>query len=185
MEISDESLTSWKTYPVAGDKYGVIQPTILQYPEGKLQILCRSRQNVITESWSEDGGKTWQPMQPIALPNPNSGIDAVSLQDGKQLLVYNPLAAGKEWWEGRSVLQVALSADGRNWKEVCTLEDHRSGNTVIQPSSRTGKELFILPIPTSGNRFNTFDWIRFSDKYCLFLFNGSFPVSTCVPVSGH
>jgi len=127
MEISDESLTNWKTYPVSGDKYGVIQPTLLQHPEGKLQILCRSRENVITESWSEDGGKTWEAMQPIALPNPNSGIDAVSLRDGGQLLVYNPLSAGKEWWEGRSVLKVAVSSDGRNWKEVCTLEDHTSG----------------------------------------------------------
>lgn len=127
MEISDESLTNWKNYPVPGDKYGVIQPTILQYPEGKLQILCRSRQNVITESWSVDGGTTWEPMQPIALPNPNSGIDAVSLQDGRQLLVYNPLTAGKEWWEGRSVLKLAVSADGHNWKEICTLEDHTSG----------------------------------------------------------
>lgn len=66
-------------------------------------------------------------MQPIALPNPNSGIDAVSLQDGRQLLVYNPLNAGKEWWEGRSVLKVTVSADGRNWKEICTLEDHKTG----------------------------------------------------------
>jgi predicted neuraminidase len=127
MEISDERLASWKTYPVPVNTYGVIQPTILQHPNGKLQILCRSRQNVITESWSVDTGKTWQAMQAIALPNPNSGIDAVSLQDGRQMLVYNPLSAGKEWWEGRSVLQVAVSTDGRNWKKICTLEDHTSG----------------------------------------------------------
>ena len=59
--------------------------------------------------------------------NPNSGTDAVTLHNGWQLLVYNPLLAGKEWWEGRSVLRVALSADGINWKDAFTLEDHREG----------------------------------------------------------
>ena len=58
----------------------------------RLQILCRSRQGVITEAWSEDGGKTWSPMRATRLPNPSAGIDALRLKDGRFLLVYNPSA---------------------------------------------------------------------------------------------
>ena len=52
-----------------------------------------------------------------ALPNPNSGIDAVTLRDGRQLLVYNHTA------KGRSPLNVAVSTDGKIWQAALTLED--------------------------------------------------------------
>ena len=56
----------------------------------ELQILCRSRQRLITQVWSTDGGVTWGPMSPTDLPNPSAGIDALRLTDGRFLLVYNP-----------------------------------------------------------------------------------------------
>lgn len=62
-----------------------------------------------------------------SLPNPNSGIDAVSLPNHLQLLVYNPLATGKNWWEGRSVLKLAASYDGLQWSDIYTFEDKKSG----------------------------------------------------------
>ena len=99
-----------------GKRFAAIQPTILAYPSGKLQILCRSRQGRITESWSGDDGRTWSTMQVTSLPNPNSGIDAVMLKDGRALLVYNH--ADKE----RSALAVAVSADGKTWKAALVLE---------------------------------------------------------------
>jgi predicted neuraminidase len=97
-------------------EFAAIQPTILVHPENRLQILNRSRQKVVTECWSDDGGKTWQPMKATSLPNPSSGIDAVTLKDGHHLLVYNPVT------RGRSPLTVALSKDGMEWKDVITLE---------------------------------------------------------------
>ncbi len=71
---------------------------------------------MITECWSDDGGKTWGAMQATTLPNPNSGIDAVTLRDGRHLLVYNPTASG------RTPLSVAMSRDGKTWVLVATLE---------------------------------------------------------------
>ena len=56
-------------------------------------------------------------LAPTALPNPNSGIDAVSLKDGRHLLIYNHTA------KGRSPLNVALSDDGTTWKAGPVLED--------------------------------------------------------------
>lgn len=97
-------------------EFAAIQPTILVYPSGKIQILCRSQQKRVTESWSDDGGKTWSAMKVTSLPNPNSGIDAVMLKDGRALLVYNNTE------RGRSPINVAISKDGKDWKSALALE---------------------------------------------------------------
>jgi predicted neuraminidase len=104
-----------------GKDFGAIQPSILTHPDGKLQILCRSQQGVIAQSWSEDGGQTWSKLTATKLPNPNAGADAVTLADGRQLLVYNHTGRGL-LPTGRSMLNVALSDDGQSWKPVLTLE---------------------------------------------------------------
>jgi alpha-L-fucosidase len=127
IEKSDSKGKNWKKIEVNCDTFGVIQPSILTYPNGKLQLLCRSRQNVIVESWSENNGETWSKLTTTTLPNPNSGSDAVTLNDGRQLLVYNPLTAGKNWWEGRSILKLAISTNGKNWQDIYTLENHDQG----------------------------------------------------------
>jgi predicted neuraminidase len=98
-------------------EFGAIQPTILVHTPSSLQILCRTRQRVIAESWSQDEGRTWSPMKATPLPNPSAGIDAVRLADGRFLLVYNPTATG------RAKLDVAMSADGKMWKRAVVLED--------------------------------------------------------------
>ncbi len=116
-----------KTWEVVGPindgvKFDAIQPSILTYANGALQILCRSRQHVITQSWSEDGGKTWSEMLPTTLPNPNSGTDAVTLQDGRQLLIYNHTIRGDRFPSGRNMLNLAISENGTSWKPIMTLE---------------------------------------------------------------
>jgi arylsulfatase A-like enzyme/predicted neuraminidase len=109
---------SWKaTDPLNdGKKLGAIQPSILIHKDGKLQAVGRTKQGKLFEIWSDDGGKTWGKMELTTLPNPNSGIDAVTLQDGRQLLVYNHTVIG------RSPLNVAVSDDGKTWKAAVVLE---------------------------------------------------------------
>jgi predicted neuraminidase len=94
-----------------------IQPTILVHAPARIQILCRSRQGVIGEAWSEDAGRSWSRMTRTSLPNPSAGIDAVRLDDGRFLLAYNPTATG------RGTLEVAVSADGTVWRRGGVLED--------------------------------------------------------------
>ena len=74
---------------------------------------------VITENWSSDYGKTWDTMKAMSLPNPNSGIDAVTLKDGRHILIYNP--TGKNWGD-RVPLSVGISNDGKKWDRVIDLE---------------------------------------------------------------
>ena len=99
-----------------GKKIGAIQPSILQHADGSLQALGRSRQKKIWESWSSDGGLTWSEIKLTSLPNPNSGTDAITLKDGRHLLVYNHTTSG------RSPLNVAISEDGKQWASALDLE---------------------------------------------------------------
>lgn len=104
------------------DEFNAIQPTILQHADGKLQVLCRTQEGVISTTFSDDNGETWSKMIATDLPNPNSGIDAVSLKDGRHLLVYNHLSSGSTGWGRRGLLNLAISEDGLKWKKVATLE---------------------------------------------------------------
>ena len=108
-----------------GKTFAAIQPSILIYPDGRMQVLCRSRQNVIAQSWSSDGGKTWSDVTGTTLPNPNAGTDAVTLKDGRQLLVYNHTTRGGDFPSGRNMLNVAVSTDGKSWHAALTLERDR------------------------------------------------------------
>jgi predicted neuraminidase len=114
--------------------FGAIQPTILDWAESGLQILCRSKQGNILESWSVDKGLTWSRMRETQLPNPNSAIDAVMLRDNRALLIYNHTT------EGRGTLNVAISPDGRKWMAAGVLENTPGSEfsypAVIQSSDR-------------------------------------------------
>ena len=78
-----------------GREFGAIQPTLLSYPGDRIQALCRSRQGVVTQTWSSNVGRSWGAMKATALPNPNAGIDEVTLSDGRQLLAYNHTPKGR------------------------------------------------------------------------------------------
>lgn len=119
----DLGATWQRTDPINdGKEFGVIQPTVFIHQDGRLQALFRSRQGKIIESWSADLGKTWGKLVPTSLPNPNSGIDGVTLKDGRHLLVYNHVVTAPGKWGDRAPLNVAISNDGKEWKEAAVLE---------------------------------------------------------------
>jgi len=124
-EISKDLGETWEVVGPINDgvEFDAIQPSILTYPDGKLQVICRTRQDVLVESWSDDGGYTWSKLTAMELPNPNSGTDAVTLRDGRQLLLYNHSIKAGEEPKGRNILNVALSQDGKTWTPVMTLEN--------------------------------------------------------------
>lgn len=142
LEITNENLTDWRKVKIEQDtSIGVIQPTILKHLDGKLQMLCRSRQNLIFQTWSADNGFSWSKLSKTNLPNPNSGIDAATLNDGSFILVYNPLLQGNDWFNGRNILNVAVSHNGLDWVDVYQLEKEKDGEfsypAVIQASDKS------------------------------------------------
>jgi predicted neuraminidase len=98
---------------------GVIQPTLWEYAPGRVKMLMRSTQRVgcVCASHSEDYGRTWSPAERLPIPNPNSGLDAVRLRDGRIVLACNPVR------EGRTPLSVLVSEDnGLTWPRRTDLE---------------------------------------------------------------
>jgi predicted neuraminidase len=84
-----------------------------------LHLFARStaRSARICVADSEDNGLTWTEARPIDVPNPNLGIDAVRLRDGRIVLIYNNTTSG------RTPLNLAVSSDGEHFKMFRTLED--------------------------------------------------------------
>jgi len=119
-ELSGDSGRTWTKVappsPSSGPEINAIQPTILVHRGGTLQALGRTRSGYSFETWSPDWGKSWSALRLTQFPNPNSGIDGVTLRDGHHLLVYNHTR------QGRSQLNVALSSDGRAWRTALELE---------------------------------------------------------------
>ena len=126
MEWTDDFGKTWDRTPALnGDTLFAIQPTILNHGNGKLQILNRTKSNSIYSAFSHDNGKTWSNLEPINLPNNNSGIDAVTLKDGRHLLVYNHIDRSKSNAK-RNQLHLAISSDGINWNAVTMLENDKN-----------------------------------------------------------
>ena len=96
--------------------FSAIQPSILTHKDGTLQEIGRTKNQKVFTTTSTDAGITWSPMATLNLPNPNSGTDAVTLADGRHVLVYNHTT------KGRRPLNVAISSDGKTWNALGTLE---------------------------------------------------------------
>jgi alpha-L-fucosidase len=121
VEKSSQQLEGWRKIEIDNNGFNPIQPSILFHDNGNIQMLCRSREGKIVETWTSDEGETWSPVKATNLINNNSGIDAVTLKNGKHLLVCNPIE------KGRNKLSLFLSEDGKAWEEIMILEDEPEG----------------------------------------------------------
>ena len=141
-ELYDDAYGSWQKIEVHHqDGFDSIQPTLLLWPDGHIQALCRTCNGVIATCRSTDGGWTWTPLVDAGLPNPNSAIDAIMLRDGRALLVYNHAGLYEHQRRLRSMkpsgprtpLNVAISEDGKSWQQIATLEDDRTPSEMGRP----------------------------------------------------
>ena len=134
-KTKDRGATWARTAPINdGKAVGLIQPALVRTGRRSVIAMMRSNAGRVFASRSEDAGATWTSPEPTVFPNPNSGIDAVTLQDGRHVLVYNPVT------EGRGILAVAVSNDGGGWQRVLTLEEEKGAEfsypAVVQARDR-------------------------------------------------
>jgi len=155
-ERSSDGGKSWTATPPLNDgtTIAAIQPSILfrgRLGGDSLLAVGRTRQGRVFSTSSDDAGRTWGALSLIDdLPNPSAGTDAVTLADGRHLLVYNPVP------RGRTPLAVALSRDGRAWTKVLTLEDE------------PGEYSYPAVIQTSDGRVHvTYTWKRQRVKHVV------------------
>jgi predicted neuraminidase len=108
-----------KVYSPSDTTVGIIQPTVVSLGVHHLRFYARSRTRSahIAAADSSDDGKTWTGLHFIALPNPNSGIDAVRLRDGRIVIAFN------NSYSHRTPLNLAVSSDGEHFRIFRTLED--------------------------------------------------------------
>ena len=124
-ERSSDLGATWRRVGPVNDGVSIqaIQPSILFLGGDKLLAIGRSRQDRVFEVRSEDGGMTWGELSLGALPNNNSGTDAVTLRDGRHLIVYNHVVGTPGKWGGkRTPLNVAVSVDAKDWQAALVLE---------------------------------------------------------------
>jgi predicted neuraminidase len=124
---------------------GIIQPSIVRLGGKRLRLYARSTSKTgrICVADSNDLGVTWTQARPIELPNPNSGIDADTLPDGRVVLVYN------HTMKGRSPLNLAVSKDGERFEMFQTLENEPG--EFSYPSMIVGRDA-ALHITYTWNR---------------------------------
>ncbi|MFT4546474.1 MAG: putative neuraminidase [Verrucomicrobiales bacterium] len=111
----------WSRFEPKEQSFQVIQPTLLAHSDSRIQALYRSKNGVIVTNESSDGGETWSPLEKSGLPNNNAGIEALTLSDGRHLLLYNHLK------RGRQAIHLAISEDGKTWKAAALIEQAKKG----------------------------------------------------------
>lgn len=160
-EWTTDQGATWQRVPAIhdGEKIGAIQPTLMRHADGRIEALCRNRDGngqIVTTS-SVDQGETWTELTPTNLPNPNSGIDAVTLQDGRFLLVYNHTKRRGTKPRGREMINLAVSNDGVTWQAAAVLDNEERSEfsypAVIQS--------------TDGVVHVTYTWKRRLIKYVM------------------
>ena len=104
---------NWKTTD------GIIQPSVVSMGGKHLRLYGRATPRIgkVCVADSYDEGKTWTQARPIEVQNPNSGIDALTLKDGRIVLIYNNTN------KGRTPLNLAVSKDGEHFKLFFDLEN--------------------------------------------------------------
>jgi len=139
-----------RTGHLHGRNVNAIQPSFLTHPGGVLQMVGRTKEKRVFSIFSKDGGATWGEMSLLEVPNPNSGTDALTLRDGRHLLVCNPVP------KGRSPLVVMLSEDGLAWREALTLE------------SEPGEFSYPAVIQTADGKVHfTYTWKRLKVRHVV------------------
>jgi len=139
-----------KVFPPAAKTVGIIQPAVVSLGGHHLRFYARSKSKAqrIAIADSLDEGRSWTQARYIDLPNPNSGLDAVGLRDGRVVLIFN------NSYNQRSPLNLAVSRDGEHFRVFKTLDagpGQYSYPAIVQAAN--------------GDLLMTYSWRRQSIKF--------------------
>lgn len=131
------------------------QPALVPLESADALTLCRpaGSSRAIMISRTSDAGKHWSAPQATGLPNPDSGLDALRLTDGRLLLAFNDST------KSRDNLRLAISSDnGASWTRIATVAEE-SGGEFSYP--------FLLQ-SADGRVHLVYTWMRRGIKHLAF-----------------
>lgn len=148
-KISDDAGKTWREVEMP-QSCGRVHANVVELESGELAAFMRSREaDFIYVSRSYDFGDTWSAPVPTELPNNNSGISAIRLDDGRIAIACNPTCAshpvkGKAAWPGlRCPVAVAISEDGgRSFPLMRIIE---AGEGFVGAENRTNNAQYEYP----------------------------------------
>ncbi len=138
---------------------GISQPTVVNLPSGKLVAFFRDEgsDHRIKRSESEDQGMTWSEVTNTQLPNPGSGIEAVTLRDNHLAMIYNDRETS------RDSLAISISDDGgTSWKWTKHLEK-TPGGRFDYPSMIQAKDGSLHA--TYSYNVRTIKYVHFNEEW--------------------
>jgi predicted neuraminidase len=151
---------SYRKSRIAGG-CSVFQPSLV--PTGKEEgiVLMRDYTDArkIHLSRTSDGGRSWLPVTPTTLPNPDAGISGLQVSDGSLLVAYNDSP------KDRSDLSLAISRDqGGSWSKIVSLQREEGASFSYPYLFRTAEGRIRLAYTWKGRelRLITFNeaWVN-------------------------
>jgi predicted neuraminidase len=107
-----------------------LQPSLVAIDAQHAWALLRRTGSAIARvlvAHSDDGGHQWSLPEPTDLPNPDASVAALNDSKGALLLLYNPNE------QGRNILSLARSHDGRHWQWLYDLEQGKPADEFSYP----------------------------------------------------
>lgn len=148
-QVSDDEGLTWKEVRMP-DSNGRVHANVIELADGHLVAFMRSRfADYIYRSESTDYGDSWTVPEPTILPNNNSSISAIKLDNNAIAIAYNANSAqnpekGKVAWPGlRNPVVVSVSEDGGNTWPIGRIIEHAEG--FIGAENKTNNSQFEYP----------------------------------------
>ena len=162
--ISDDNGDTWKpSLPLVGR--GNVQPSLVQKDDGTLVAFMRDNGDEpgkVMISTSNDEGYTWSAAEKTSVPNPGTSVEAIMLNNGDWLLVYNDIE------KGRYSLAVSISEDdGKTWKFTHNIErdKNKEGRFSYPSVIQTKDGLIHVTYSFHYNEEKTIKHIAFSSDW--------------------
>ena len=147
--VSDDDGATWKKsnildlgkYGGYGDHGGGIEATIVELTDGRVWMLLRTYRGCFSESFSNDGGLTWEKSRPSKIAASGSPGKLLRLTSGRIILAWNRFIDPVKRTGRREQLSIAFSEDdGKTWSEPVVV-----GYDPLKPGNKQSQHRLSYP----------------------------------------